>query len=129
MLAGEGERVVSVLAYNHAVRSSAARDRHFRSDRETETQTEIGPEGGYHEECEEVLRDSKAQRKAYARTAGRRQRIISDVHTDFTRNSGITLSLCVSVCLCVSLLCVSVCLYVFLLLRLTVSISLFLQAH
>ncbi len=34
------------------------------------------------------LRDSKADRKAHARTAGRRQSIISDVHTDFTRDSG-----------------------------------------
>ena len=34
------------------------------------------------------LCDSKSDRKAHARTAGRRQSIISDVHTDFTRDSG-----------------------------------------
>ena len=45
---------------------------------------------GTHEEPQRnmALRGSKMTRKAHARTAGRRQSIISDVHTDFTRDSG-----------------------------------------
>ena len=94
--------MVSVLAYNHAVRSSAARDSHFRpepgtgshekeTERQRETQGDAETETATQKDTEEggeLLRDSKAQRKAHARTAGRRQSIISDVHTDLTRRSG-----------------------------------------